>query len=171
MSQANNGVPEQFSGYAAHDEQAGKALDVKPYKYTPQKWHEGLVDIKITHCSICGSCLHTLQNGWPSPTHYPAICGHEIVGEIVQAGKESGHKVGSRVGVGAQAGSCGSCENCKSDLETYCQKGMIGTYQGKWADGSVAQGGYADYVRVQGQSLQTKRIYFSTMDAASASLY
>ncbi|KAA1076799.1 hypothetical protein PGT21_019498 [Puccinia graminis f. sp. tritici] len=151
MSQANNGVPEQFSGYAAHDEKAGKALDVKPYKYTPQKWHEGLVDIKITHCSICGSCLHTLQNGWPSPTHYPAICGHEIVGEIVQAGKESGHKVGSRVGVGAQAGSCGSCENCKSDLETYCQKGMIGTYQGKWADGSVAQGGYADYVRVQGK--------------------
>jgi hypothetical protein len=45
------------------------------------------------------------RNGWPSPTHYPAICGHEIVGEIVQAGKESGHKVGSRVGVGAQAGS------------------------------------------------------------------
>ncbi|PLW46471.1 hypothetical protein PCASD_06300 [Puccinia coronata f. sp. avenae] len=150
MSHANE-VPEQFSGYAAHDEKAGKALDVKPYKYTPQKWHEGLVDIKITHCSICGSCLHTLKNTWPSPTHYPAICGHEIVGTVVRAGKESGHTTGTRVGVGAQSGSCGSCESCKEGLETFCQKGMIGTYQGKWEDGSVAQGGYADYVRVQGK--------------------
>lgn len=28
---------------------------------------------------------------------------------------------------------------------------MIGTYQGKWEDGSVAQGGYADYIRVKGR--------------------
>ncbi|KAH9469360.1 hypothetical protein Pst134EA_009881 [Puccinia striiformis f. sp. tritici] len=57
MSQTD-GVPEQFSGYAAHDEVSGKALDLQPYKYTPQQWSEALVDIKITHCSICGSCLH-----------------------------------------------------------------------------------------------------------------
>ncbi|WAR63241.1 hypothetical protein PtB15_18B323 [Puccinia triticina] len=144
-------IPEQFSGYAAHDEQAGKAFDLKPFRYTPQKWHEALVDIRISHCSICGSCIHTLQNGWPSPTQYPAICGHEIVGTVVRAGKDSGHTEGSRVGVGAQAGSCGTCDNCTSGMETYCAKGMIGTYQGKWPDGSMAQGGYADYVRVQGK--------------------
>ncbi|PLW24984.1 hypothetical protein PCANC_26719 [Puccinia coronata f. sp. avenae] len=137
-----NGVPEQFSGFAAHDEKAGKALDVKPYKYTPQKWHEGLVDIKITHCRTRG----------PAPTHYPAICGHEIVGTVVRAGKESGHTTGTRVGVGAQSGSCGSCESCKEGLETFCQKGMIGTYQGKWEDGSVAQGGYADYANSRSKS-------------------
>ncbi|KAH9458705.1 hypothetical protein MJO28_005788 [Puccinia striiformis f. sp. tritici] len=150
MSQTD-GVPEQFSGYAAHDEVSGKALDLQPYKYTPQQWSEALVDIKITHCSICGSCLHTLQNGWPRPTQYPAICGHEIIGTVVKAGKESGHQVGLRVGVGAQAGACGSCDNCQSGVETYCEKGMIGTYQGQWSDGSVAQGGYADYVRVEGK--------------------
>ncbi|KNZ64482.1 hypothetical protein VP01_1023g5 [Puccinia sorghi] len=143
MSQTN-GVPDEFSGYAAHDEKAGKALDLKPYKYTPQKWHEALIDIKITHCSICGSCLHTLKsavhlNTWPSPTQYPAICGHEIIGIVVKAGQDSGHKVGSRVGVGAQSGSCGSCVTCKSGHETYCEKGFIGTYQGKWEDGSIAQ--------------------------------
>ncbi|KAA1076400.1 hypothetical protein PGT21_005954 [Puccinia graminis f. sp. tritici] len=104
MSQASQ-VPEQFSGYAAHDEKAGKALEVKPYKYTPQKWNEALIDLKVTHCSICGSCLHTLQNQWPVPINYPAICGHEIVGTVAKAGKESGHKVGSRVGIGGQAGA------------------------------------------------------------------
>ncbi|POW22886.1 hypothetical protein PSHT_00683 [Puccinia striiformis] len=155
MSSAEQ-IPEQFSGYAAHDEKSGKALDLQPYKYTPQKWEESLIDIKITHCSICGSCIHTLQNGWPSPTQYPAICGHEIVGTVVKAGKDSGHKTGSRVGVGAQAGSCGSCETCKAGDENFCGKGMIGTYQGKWADGSL---GVADYqifslredMRVQGK--------------------
>ncbi|KAA1135559.1 hypothetical protein PGTUg99_018502 [Puccinia graminis f. sp. tritici] len=150
MSQASQ-VPEQFSGYAAHDEKAGKALEVKPYKYTPQKWNEALIDLKVTHCSICGSCLHTLQNQWPVPINYPAICGHEIVGTVAKAGKESGHKVGSRVGIGGQAGACGSCHHCKSTMENFCEKGLIGTYQGKWEDGSMSQGGYADYVRVQGK--------------------
>ncbi|KAG0148213.1 hypothetical protein CROQUDRAFT_670034 [Cronartium quercuum f. sp. fusiforme G11] len=144
-------IPEQFTGYAALDEKSGKNLDLEIYKYTPQKWHEGLVDIKITHSSICGSCIHTLTNGWPIPTNYPAICGHEIVGEIVRAGQYSGHKLGSRVGVGAQAGGCGSCEFCKNDQDPFCLKGLIGTYQSKWEDGSQTQGGFANYIRVQGK--------------------
>jgi alcohol dehydrogenase (NADP+) len=28
---------------------------------------------------------------------------------------------------------------------------MIGTYQGKWEDGSIAQGGYADFMRCKGR--------------------
>ncbi|MBW0495954.1 hypothetical protein O181_035669 [Austropuccinia psidii MF-1] len=143
--------PEKFTGYAALDEKAGKKLELQLYSYKPQSWNEALVDIKISHCSICGSCIHTLKNGWPSPTQYPAVCGHEIIGEIVQAGKNSGHKIGTRVGVGAQAGACGTCDYCKNDQDTFCAKGMIGTYQGKWSDGSVSQGGYADYIRVQGK--------------------
>lgn len=151
LEQQEPSIPEKFTGYAALDERAGKELDLKPYSYQPQKWNESLVDIRITHCGICGSCIHTLRNTWPSPTQYPAICGHEIIGHIVRAGAQSGHRVGTRVGVGAQAGSCGSCEYCNSDLEAYCVEGMLGTYQGKWSDGSIAQGGYADYVRVQGK--------------------
>lgn len=45
------------------------------------------------------------------------IAGHEIVGEVVRAGKDSGHKVGERVGVGAQAGSCLECAQCKDGKE------------------------------------------------------
>ena len=63
----------------------------------------------------------------------------------------SGHTVGTRVGVGAQAGSCLDCTYCDHKKEQFCDKGMIGTYQGKWEDGSISQGGYADYTRVRGR--------------------
>lgn len=37
---------------------------------------------------------------------------------------------------------------CHSDKESYCEKGMIGTYGAKYPDGSKSTGGYADYARV-----------------------
>uniref|UniRef100_A0A0K3CCX8 BY PROTMAP: gi/342320884/gb/EGU12822.1/ NADP-dependent alcohol dehydrogenase [Rhodotorula glutinis ATCC 204091] n=1 Tax=Rhodotorula toruloides TaxID=5286 RepID=A0A0K3CCX8_RHOTO len=94
--------------------------------------------------------IHTLTNGWPRPTSYPCIAGHEVVGTIVRAGSRTSHKVGTRVGVGAQGGSCLECDFCKQGLQQHCDKGMIGTYQGIWEDGSVAQGGYADFMRCRG---------------------
>merc|ERR1712032_983402 len=141
--------PDKFTGYAALDVEQGKALDLVKHTYSPKQWNELDVDIKISACSICGSCIHTLTSGWGA-TKYPAVCGHEIVGEVVKAGSKSGHTVGSRVGVGAQSGSCLECEYCKKDLPQYCSKGMVGTYNGKWEDGSTSMGGYADYIRCRG---------------------
>lgn len=141
-------IPSTFTGYGVVDEVAGKKYDLTKLSYTPKHFNELDVIIKISHCGICGSDLHILSNGWPSPTSYQAIVGHEIVGEIVQAGSKSGHTVGTRVGVGAQAGSCLECEYCLAGTEQFCNKGMIGTYQGKWEDGTISQGGYADYTYV-----------------------
>ncbi|PRQ24246.1 putative cinnamyl-alcohol dehydrogenase [Rosa chinensis] len=45
--------------------------------------------------------------------------------------------------VGCIMGSCGSCENCKQDLENYCPK-MLWTYNGQYEDGTRAFGGYSD---------------------------
>jgi len=147
----SSAIPEQFTGYAAMNEEKGKKFEVEKWSFTPKKWAEEDVDIKISCTSICGSCLHTINNGWPSPTSYPCIAGHEVIGTVVRAGSNSGRKEGQRVGVGAQAGSCTKCDLCLEGREQYCEKGMIGTYQGKWEDGSVAQGGYADYIRVKGR--------------------
>ncbi|KAM0787987.1 hypothetical protein ACM66B_006189 [Microbotryomycetes sp. NB124-2] len=145
-------IPEQFTGYGAVDEAAGKAFDLTEFSYTPKKWTEEDVDIKIECCGVCGSDVHCISNGWPSPTKYKAIVGHEVIGTVVRAGDKSGLKVGQRVGVGAQSGSCGECDLCTRHREQYCEKGMIGTYQGVWPeDGSVAQGGYADFIRVRGR--------------------
>ncbi|CUS15172.1 unnamed protein product [Tuber aestivum] len=116
--------------------------DIEPKKFT-----EDDVDIRISHCGICGSDVHTLTNGWGG-THYPITVGHEIVGTAVKVGKNvQGIKVGDRVGVGAQSSSCLSCGECKVDNEPYCD-GMVTTYNGTYPDGTQSTGGYADYTRV-----------------------
>lgn len=37
--------------------------------FEPKKWTEDDVDIRITHCGICGSDLHTLRSGWGQTTY------------------------------------------------------------------------------------------------------
>lgn len=48
----------------------GAALNLETYTYEPKAWNELDVDIKISHSSICGSCIHTITNGWKG-TKYP----------------------------------------------------------------------------------------------------
>lgn len=117
-------------------------------EYTPKTWTEDDVDIKVTHCGICASDLHTLRSGW-GPSDYPVCVGHEIVGIIVRLGKNVTHlKLGDRVGVGAQSGSCLHCEWCNKGEESYCDAGQIGTYNGRYSDKSKSYGGYSDYARL-----------------------
>lgn len=33
-------------------------------EFEPKPWEETDVDIKISHCGICGSDMHTLRSGW-----------------------------------------------------------------------------------------------------------
>jgi alcohol dehydrogenase (NADP+) len=74
--------------------------------------------------------------------------GHEIVGDVVRIGsKVSLIKQGQRVGVGAEALSCFTCAECKSDNEQYCSS-QVETYNSRYADGTPAYGGFANYVRV-----------------------
>lgn len=122
-------------------------------EYEPKPWTEDDVEIKITHCGICGSDLHTLRSGW-APTMYPCCVGHEIVGIVEKVGSNVKHiKVGERGGVGAQSGSCmrSDCEECQSGQPQFCANpGKADTYNGKYADGSKSYGGYADYWRGPG---------------------
>ena len=124
--------------------------NMKFLEYQPKTWEETDVDIKITHCGICGSDCHTLRSGW-GPTMYPCVVGHEIIGEAVKVGSkvEGGIKLGDRVGVGAQSASClrPDCEECSQGLEQHCMKMNVNTYNGKFKDGSKSYGGYADYWR------------------------
>ncbi|XP_024180612.1 probable mannitol dehydrogenase isoform X2 [Rosa chinensis] len=70
--------------------------------------------------------------------------GHEIVGQVTKVGLNvKKFKVGDVAGVGCMMGSCGSCENCKQDLENYCPK-MLWTFSGQYEDGTRAFGGYSN---------------------------
>ncbi|BCS22272.1 NAD(P)-dependent alcohol dehydrogenase [Aspergillus puulaauensis] len=122
-------------------------------EFEPKAWEENDVDIKVTHCGICGSDLHTLRSGW-RPAMYPCCVGHEIVGTAVRVGSKAvgGIKVGDRVGVGAQSDACvgrfGDCPECAMGWENYCSHKFVGTYNSVHYNGGKSYGGYALYNRV-----------------------
>ncbi|KAH8703274.1 putative quinone oxidoreductase [Talaromyces proteolyticus] len=152
MTQAN-GTEYTFQGWMGLDK--GSIGNLKWQTYEPKAWEETDVDIKVTHCGICGSDLHTLRSGWGA-TAYPCVVGHEIVGIAVRVGSEVKHvKVGDRVGVGAQSDSClnrsGKCPDCSAGRENLCfNKGRCDTYNSVFLNGGKSYGGYADYNRTPG---------------------
>lgn len=119
----------------------------EPFKQTELKlrtWDENCIDMDITHCGICGSDIHTQDEGW-GPTIRPVVPGHEIVGVVTRVGKNvTNLKVGDRAGVGPHCESCWKCQSCLDGHENVCEKGFIGTYNGKWSTGDNTYGGYAD---------------------------
>ncbi|KAF2836502.1 GroES-like protein [Patellaria atrata CBS 101060] len=120
-------------------------------EFQPKPFTETDVDIKITHCGVCGTDIHTLRSGW-SPSDYPCCVGHEIVGTAIRVGRAvSNIKVGDRVGVGAQCSSClkSDCEECSAGLEHHCPR-FVATYNAHHTDRSRTYGGYADYWRGPG---------------------
>lgn len=98
----------------------------------------------IICCGICYSDISTMSAGWGPPIR-PLVVGHEIVGTVTKVGKNVKHiKEGERGGVGAQSDSCRSCHMCDQQLESYCAKGLTGTYNGEYTNGSGKSfGGYA----------------------------
>ncbi|KAF1317272.1 Nadp-dependent alcohol dehydrogenase c 2, partial [Globisporangium splendens] len=140
-------APRTVNAYAAFD----KAGEVKPWQYESRVLGTEDIEIKISHCGICGSDIHALDSGW-GPTTYPCVPGHEIVGEVTLVGDDvKDLAVGDRVGVGAQAWAClnkdGDCRDCADGADVHCGR-IVYTYNSYYADGAMAYGGYADFVRV-----------------------
>lgn len=105
------------------------------------------VQIDILYCGVCHSDLHTVRNEWGG-TKYPVVPGHEIVGRVTAVGTDvTRFKVGDLAGIGCMVDSCRECDNCKQGLEQYCEKGMVGTYNGRERDGSgITSGGYSKQI-------------------------
>jgi uncharacterized zinc-type alcohol dehydrogenase-like protein len=111
-----------------------------PYKFDAGELKPNEVAIRISHCGVCHSDVHLIDNDWGF-SKYPFIPGHEIVGRVIAAGSDVRDRViGERVGVGWQADSCGICEWCRQGDEHLCAKSQP-TCVGR-------NGGYADMVRV-----------------------
>ena len=103
----------------------------------------------MRYCGVCHSDLHTVRSEWGSAT-YPCVPGHEIVGRVVKVGKDvNKFKEGDTVGVGCMVDSCRTCANCKDNLEQFCEKGTIFTYNSPDKHtGGVTYGGYSDSIVV-----------------------
>lgn len=126
----------EIHGLAVHA--AGAQL--VPYKYDPGELKPNEVEVRITHCGVCHSDAHLINNDW-GISRYPFIPGHEIVGTVSAVGPDvRQHKLGDRVGIGWQADSCGICEWCRQGDEHLCAAAQP-TCVGR-------NGGYADAIRV-----------------------
>ena len=126
----------EFHGLAAHA--AGAHL--LPYKYDPGELGPNEVEVRISHCGVCYSDVHLIDNDWGF-SRYPFVPGHEIVGTVAAVGTGVTQRtVGQRVGIGWQANSCGVCEWCRKGEEQLCPKNQP-TCVGR-------NGGFADCVRV-----------------------
>ncbi|OBB17682.1 alcohol dehydrogenase [Mycolicibacterium setense] len=128
----------RVKAYAALD--AGAALT--PYEYDSGELGPLEVEVDVTHCGICHTDVGMIDNEG-SFSSYPLVAGHEAVGTVSAIGSAVGEdqiRLGQRVGVGAIAGTCMSCEYCLSGRDSLCPR----------RDGTVLRGhrgGFASSVR------------------------
>ncbi|KAG6793660.1 hypothetical protein POTOM_002875 [Populus tomentosa] len=126
-------------GWAARDSSG----ILSPFHFTRRVTGDNDITIKILYCGICHSDLHIARNDFGFAI-YPVVPGHEIVGVVTQVGKKVARfKVGDKAGVGCLIGSCGKCENCQDDMESYCSK-TVYTYTIFDDGGAKNYGGYSD---------------------------
>ncbi len=98
----------------------GKSTELKPFEYDARPLDAQFIDVEISHCGICHSDIHLVDDGL-GITKFPFVPGHEIVGTIREVGPLVKQlKVGDRVGIGWQSGSCHGCEYCLKGNENCC---------------------------------------------------
>jgi threonine dehydrogenase-like Zn-dependent dehydrogenase len=77
--------------------------------------------IKVTSCAICGSDLHLFHNYIPAMMPGDVV-GHEMMGEVVETGKEvTKLKKGDRVVIPFTI-NCDECEQCRRGNYSLCEK-------------------------------------------------
>jgi uncharacterized zinc-type alcohol dehydrogenase-like protein len=122
-------------GYAA--KAVGQPLE--PFEYVPPELGEHDVRVSVTHCGVCHTDIHAIDNYYGITT-FPFVPGHEIVGDVSAMGPAvSELKIGDRVGIGWQGRSCGKCEWCLMGEEQLC---MDIVPSGTW----VPYGGFSSSV-------------------------
>jgi uncharacterized zinc-type alcohol dehydrogenase-like protein len=105
-----------ISAFAATEKRAR----LQGYQYEPVPLGATEVEIEVSHCGLCHSDLHLIDDSW-SRSRYPLVPGHEIVGTVVACGPQVRElRPGQRVGVGWQRGACLTCELCVGGQENLC---------------------------------------------------
>ena len=123
-------------------------IESNPLKLTEMDRHKienpNEILIKIEACGVCHSQLHAIEGDWEKfgiPPSLPTIPGHEVVGKVVEVGKNvSKFKVGDKAGIQPLMGSCMECDYCKQGKENLCDSMEV--------LGESLKGGYAEYVTI-----------------------
>jgi 2-desacetyl-2-hydroxyethyl bacteriochlorophyllide A dehydrogenase len=96
------------------------------------------VQIRVSHCGICGTDLHIFHGKMDRRVHMPQVMGHEMSGEIAALGAGvDGFAPGDRVTV-RPLDPCGHCPACQAGHSHICQNLKFigidapGALQGLW---------------------------------------
>jgi threonine dehydrogenase-like Zn-dependent dehydrogenase len=96
---------------------------------------EGQVLVRVTYSGICGTDYKIYSGA--IPVRYPRIMGHEMIGEVVEAGPDANVRRGDRAIIDPEL-YCGACFHCRIGQTHLCPNGML--------LGRDANGGFAEYV-------------------------
>ncbi len=98
---------------------------------------EGELLLKVRLCGICHTDLH-IAEGEVEPPSYPVTPGHQVVGEVVEAGPQvQGWSRGDRAGVPWLYRADGTCAFCQHGQENLCPNAEF--------TGLDVDGGFAEY--------------------------
>lgn len=96
------------------------------------------VQIRVSHCGICGTDLHIFHGKMDHRVTKPAVIGHEMAGVIEAVGDGvTGWSAGDRVTV-RPLDPCGDCPACHAGHSHICQRlkfigiDVPGAMQGLW---------------------------------------
>ena len=130
----------------------GRPLVVSEVKDPTPKRDEVL--LRICRCGICGSDLHmTAEPVFGISSGY--VLGHEMSGEVIEAGPDAGLKPGDQVSVAPLRG-CGHCAACLAGEPAWC------------ASMQLIGGGYAQYAAIAGRQCRRLPTNISAADGALA---
>lgn len=117
---------------------AGEPLRLESRSVPRPGDHELLLEVAA--CGVCRTDLHVADGDIHGPL--PIVPGHEIVGRVIETGREAGDfAVGDRVGVPWLGGACGHCFFCLRGQENLCD---APTFTGFTRDGGFATHVVAD---------------------------
>jgi L-iditol 2-dehydrogenase len=118
--------------------------DVRVEDAPEPKAGPGELVIRVRNCSVCGTDAKIWQSGHPNLSP-PRVLGHEVAGEVVEAGEGAGGwSAGDRVQVIAAIPD-GSCHECRHGWMTVCPNQERIGYQ--------HDGGFAELMRVPAKVL------------------
>ena len=118
----------------------------------------GQVLVKVTACGVCRTDLHVVD-GDLTEAKLPIVPGHEIVGQVVQAGPGvETFEQNQRIGIPWLGWTCGRCRFCRSGRENLCDEARFTGYQ--------IDGGYAEYTLADARYCFPIRGDYSDAEAA-----
>ncbi|MBI1735306.1 MAG: alcohol dehydrogenase catalytic domain-containing protein [Candidatus Rokubacteria bacterium] len=98
--------------------------------------------LRLRGCGLCGSDIAKVAAPLPGPA---LVLGHELVGDVVQAGAGvERFRVGERV-VAAHHVPCGRCHYCRRGSASMCRE---------FKTSNLDPGGFAEYVRVPAANVE-----------------